>query len=325
MMRRWMFWTLLLPLFCAGFGGGAKATISCKFQTASPFNFGTLYVTSQYSFSAVGSVNVFCYSFEAGGTNTQIARVCVKLTLAQTQTMINPAYPGASITYGVYTDPQRTKPLLNPQDYWIPINLDASHSLDTISLYGLINSGQYPSAASSGDYARAPGVTFELYYKGFSNATDANALPCSAGSSYVSGGTQSLGVSATVGDGCAIAATPMTFPQQGVITRDVTAESTLTVKCTAGTVSPWVSLDDGVNAESGQRRMRSGAGYINYDLYSDSSRTTRWGATKNVDTVTVQVVSPTGTDITVYGKIPIPASQPAAGTYTDVITATVNF
>jgi len=116
----------------------------------------------------------------------------------------------------------------------------------------------------------------------------------------------------------------MTFPQQSVITTPVFATSTLTVKCTDTSFSPWVGLDNGVNALSGQRRMSSGAGYINYELYTSSSYGTRWGVTQNVDTVSV-VPSPAGTPITVYGKIPVPGSQPASGTYTDVVTATVHF
>ena len=325
MMRRWMLLRLLLPLFCAGFGGGAKAAISCYATPGPAFNFGTLYTTSGYSFSAVGSANVLCTGFDTPETATKVVRVCGKFTQpspAKSTAATNARY---SVTYNIYKDPQRTTLFGSTDQDVIPFNLDATSGNVAFRAYGLITNADYASAGTAGAYT-GPAVTFNAYFQIFSNVSDANNSKCSSSSPYAptSPPTAPISVNITVGDGCAIAATPMIFPPQGAITRDVTTTSTLTVKCTDGTLSPWVSLDSGVNALSGQRRMSSGAGYINYDLYSDSSYSKRWGATQNVDTVSV-AASPAGIAIPVYGKIPIPATQPAAGTYTDVITATVHF
>ena len=113
------------------------------------------------------------------------------------------------------------------------------------------------------------------------------------------------------------------FPTVTIFTSDVLGQSALTVTCT--TNAPyWVSLDNGQNALSGQRRMRSGANYIDYDLYSDSGRTLRWGLTKDVDTVSGLGVN-TGKQLPVYGKVPKPAATPPFGNYSDLIIATVNF
>ena len=178
------------------------------------------------------------------------------------------------------------------------------------------------NVAVNGSYIASAGFSF--FYATFPDAASASAASCSSGSPYVNGGYTSVSVSANVSSGCAIAATTMAFPQQGVITTAVTATSTLTVKCTDNTLSPWVGLDNGVNSLSGQRRMNAGANYLNYELYQDASRLTRWGATQSSAPASVPG-SPTGTSITVYGKIPVPLVQPAGGAYSDVVTATVNF
>lgn len=133
----------------------------------------------------------------------------------------------------------------------------------------------------------------------------------------------SFDVTATVPSNCNIAATPLTFPTQVIFDADVTAQSAITVSCTNG--SPyWVGLDNGLNSISGQRRMRSGPNYINYDLFRDAGLSMRWGATKNVDTVSGTGAS-SGTTLTVYGVAPKPLTLPMPATYTDSVVATVNF
>ena len=76
--------------------------------------------------------------------------------------------------------------------------------------------------------------------------------------------------------------------------------------------------------------MKSGAVVLNYNLYSNSTRTTVWGdGTGSTQTVLgsnqVKPATPTFTDnFTVYGSVP--ALQDAAvGAYSDNITITLTY
>ena len=122
----------------------------------------------------------------------------------------------------------------------------------------------------------------------------------------------------------------MTFDPQTIITRDLYAQSALTVKCTndpTNLILPYISLDDGQNAVSGQRQMANQdkpGNFISYDLYSDSQRSSPWGSSFGVNTVPI-TRSATDTRVPVYGKITKPDISPASGPYKDRVTATVNF
>lgn len=97
---------------------------------------------------------------------------------------------------------------------------------------------------------------------------------------------------------------------------------TITVTCTTGTAYE-VELDNGANYSAPNRRMKHGtADYLNYELYSDAGRTTRWG---NDDSSDVHMSSDgTAQSIDVYGRMPAGQSGPI-GNYADTITVTVTF
>ena len=98
----------------------------------------------------------------------------------------------------------------------------------------------------------------------------------------------------------------------------------LRATCTPGSTYN-VGLDAGTSAGAtvNARKMVSGANNLNYQLYSDSSRSTIWGNTSGTDTVTG-----TGTglavDHTVYGAVPAAQVVPA-GDYTDTITVRIYY
>lgn len=82
-----------------------------------------------------------------------------------------------------------------------------------------------------------------------------------------------------------------------------------------------VSLSAGGGSYA-SRSMASGAHRLNYNLYTDATRTTIWGD----GTGGTATVSGSGTTVnhTVYGRIP--ASQNAyVGSYSDTITVTLTF
>ena len=72
-----------------------------------------------------------------------------------------------------------------------------------------------------------------------------------------------------------------------------------------------------------QRKMVSGANNLNYQLYSDSARSTIWGETTGTDTVT-GVGTGLAQDHTVFGAIPGTQNIPA-GDYADTITVRIYY
>lgn len=139
--------------------------------------------------------------------------------------------------------------------------------------------------------------------------------------------TGDMPVSATVLNNCTITATPMVF---GAITdfsaADTDSTSTILLVCSPNAVYE-VQLNDGQNANGGQRRLSNlaGAEFINYEIYSDTARTSRWGDTISSDTVTGTASALGTSTLTAYGRIAQGEPAVSAGAYTDLITVTVNF
>lgn len=130
--------------------------------------------------------------------------------------------------------------------------------------------------------------------------------------------TTTFTVTASVAATCSTSATNMAFGAYSGTVIDQT--STITVTCT-NTTGYTVALDNGDNYSAPNRRMNNAGSYLNYELYSDAGRTTRWG--DNPDWV-----SGAGTgsaqNLTVYGRLP--AGQALfIGSYTDTIEVTVTY
>ena len=99
--------------------------------------------------------------------------------------------------------------------------------------------------------------------------------------------------------------------------------SAVTLTCTKGAVTT-VGLDTGANASSSVRRMASGGNFLAYELYQDSSRSTVWGNSGAALYDSGTAPSKAARTFQVYGRVEGGQDVPA-GTYTDTITATVNF
>jgi len=110
----------------------------------------------------------------------------------------------------------------------------------------------------------------------------------------------------------------------------VTVPTFISVNCNKHTPSVWVGLNRGRNsrhAPRGSHRAASdGKGnYIGYDFYQDSAFTTLWENTRaTAPTLGPFTSAKTPVTATVYGQAPAGQDVPV-GTYTDTITATVNF
>ncbi len=135
--------------------------------------------------------------------------------------------------------------------------------------------------------------------------------------------TTTFTVTATVNATCTISATSLAFGTYA--SAAATAQSTISVTC-SNTTAYNVGLNQGTTtgATVTSRQMTGPSGAtLNYALYQNSGLTTNWGNTAGTDTV-----SGTGNGaaqtLTVYGQI-AGGQFPAAGSYTDTVTATVYY
>lgn len=97
---------------------------------------------------------------------------------------------------------------------------------------------------------------------------------------------------------------------------------TITITCPSQT-SYTVSLSTGNGTYAG-RLMQSGTETLEYNLYTDSGRTTIWGDGSGGTSTVSGSDAGMGTSHTVYGRIP-ERQNPLVGGYTDTLTVTISF
>jgi spore coat protein U-like protein len=127
-------------------------------------------------------------------------------------------------------------------------------------------------------------------------------LSCFAGAevAQAASSTGPLDISATVSNDCTISAGTLNFGTYDTLAASPDDDTgTVTITCTSGT------------------------NFLNYEIYQDAGRTIVWGSVASG-----QHQNTTGTgaaqNFTAYGRIPALQNVPA-GSYTDTVTATVNF
>jgi spore coat protein U-like protein len=158
----------------------------------------------------------------------------------------------------------------------------------------------------------------------------ATGPPLANAATYNNGtATATFTVTLTLQANCTIAATPLNFGTNGVLTTALNQQTTVAVTCTNTT--PYnVGLDAGTVAGSSiTSRLMAGTATgntgttVGFQLYQDAGRATVWGNTQGTNTV-----AGTGTgsaqSITVYGQVPAQAT-PKPDTYQTTVTATVYF
>ena len=109
--------------------------------------------------------------------------------------------------------------------------------------------------------------------------------------------------------------------------RDTTAVVSITCSGTVGdSVSYTISLSSGSGAYS-NRQLISAVGPLNYNLYTDISRSQVWGdgaaATATVGDSYTLSVSPSTRNYTIYGRIPAGQTSAMPGAYSDNIVMTL--
>ncbi len=331
MMRRWLLWALLLPLFCAGFGAGARA------QTSSPsclvdysdINFGdNIDILSNAAIAGVGNVTVQCFGLNAG----QLARVCMGMNPAAfAPNMVNQVDNVSQLYYDIFTDAQHTQLWYSQLKKRPFVDVAWTKPTATIPFYGLIRSGQ--STSPVGQYADLVKPPFRFF------VYSSSATPPGCDASGYDGPLVTLTVRAKITPNCTFTSQPkaMDFKDPSglttVIRNDLFATTDLIFSCT--TSAPYsVGLSPGNHNPSGgattRRMCRIGdeVNCITYGLYADAAYGMPWGSTDPLASGSnskPRKASSSGEKITVYGKMPTPDISPAPGYYSDQITVTVNF
>lgn len=141
--------------------------------------------------------------------------------------------------------------------------------------------------------------------------------------------TTNLNVTITITSICdihTVATLPVNFGSVSSIATNVDQQGQLTINCTPGTAYT-IALDNGQNGtDVNSRKMASGANLVPYQLYRDSARGPGdvWGSTTGVGG---NVLAGSGTgaavDVPVYGRTP--SANFPAGTYNDLVVATVTY
>lgn len=159
-------------------------------------------------------------------------------------------------------------------------------------------------------------------------ATTATAVAFGAGSAHAGSATTSLAISATVINNCTISTSAVAFGSYDPVVANASANldstGSITVACTKGATAT-IGLNTGSNASGTARRLADGtSNYLTYEIYKDSSRTSVWGNSGG-DLHTPPVApNKSPRTFTAYARVTSNQDVPA-GSYTDTVTATVNF
>lgn len=140
--------------------------------------------------------------------------------------------------------------------------------------------------------------------------------------------TSNIPESARVNANCNIVSDSITLPFGSydptaiTIANNLDSVTTFSVRCTKGT-SAIITLSEGLNASGHFRRMGNAIGnYLNYQLYTNSSRSAVWNST---NTMVYAAQNFTPRVFSIYGRVPGGQSNVSAGSYSDSVTITVAF
>jgi spore coat protein U-like protein len=142
--------------------------------------------------------------------------------------------------------------------------------------------------------------------------------------------TSNMGVTANVASTCSITAGTLAFGTYDTVSgAQVDGSATLSVACTRGALTT-ITLGQGANPATGstdaipQRRMKDAStDMLSYTLYTDATRLLAWGNTALTGAVFTPLSS-SPQNVTVFGRIAASQDVPA-GSYTDVVVATISF
>lgn len=139
--------------------------------------------------------------------------------------------------------------------------------------------------------------------------------------------TATFNVTLTITANCVIAANSLAFGSHGVLTTELTGNTTLNVTC-SDTTPYTVGLSAGTGTGSvGTTRFMSGTGAnthaVSYQLYQPGSQTVVWGDSQVADRVG-GVGNGSAQPLVVNGTVPA-QTTPSPDVYSSTVTATVYF
>ena len=126
---------------------------------------------------------------------------------------------------------------------------------------------------------------------------------------------------------CTISATSVNFGSYNVFNGSHTdSTGTVTYRCNGSAHNITIGLTQGASASFNQRQMQKGSEALTYNLFIDASRTNIWGDGTGGTSV-YSIANPpnnTNVNLTVYGRVTA-GQDVSAGTFSDTVTAVINF
>lgn len=313
-------------LMAMSYCGNAQAALTCNTWTS-----GMRFPQMDMNAGSTGTTTgTFGFSCNNGNTQTR-ALLCLSIADEPSRPGYNPRYmpilngniSGYFVGYTLYSDAARTAVVggLAAGGSAPPLMLDitvpaySGNTQNDIPLYGEINPAVQNIYMGGQNYGHAVPVT--LSYVAYTGATP------TCQSAQMTTAVTTMRVDASLSNTCRIdSASDLNFGSvNGVLDQNVDSTSTITVNCSQNTTFQ-IALNNGLNASGTTRRMRGTAGYIPYELYKDSNRSTRWGNDSSSWVQTAGVGIPQA--FTVYGRV-APQTLPGGGDYQDTIIVTVTY
>lgn len=319
--------SVVLPgiLIAMAYCGNARAQLTCNSVWAQGLQFGTIDMNSDSVATSSANVGFSCNN----GTTPTPALFCFSIGQDPTRTGYIPRYmpilhgsvSGYYVGYTLYADAARTQVVGslaaggNAPPLKVGLTVPAYSTTQNIPIYGEIKPTSQTSYMGGQNYGHTIPVT--LSYMTYTGAMPTCASP------HMKTLSTTMYVGASLSNTCRIeSASDMNFGSvDSVLTYNVDSTSTITITCSQNTTYK-VGLNNGLNASGTTRRMRGSVGYIPYELYRDSSRSTRWGNDASSWVKTAGVGTPQA--LTVYGRVR-PQTMPGGGNYQDTIVVTVTY
>lgn len=265
-----------------------------------------------------GTVVLLCISMKAD-PNTNL------------YTLRNLASGSSRMAFNFYTDAARSTiwGAIGAAGGYAPVPIIMSfgpseyYKTATTQLYGRVQStGQTGLPSGTYDTGYIGGWPMVINYK-----TVANSASTDCASGGMASNPSTFYIQAVVKSDCRIdSASTMDFGTVfQTLSQNVDSTATVTVTCNGGNGANGynVWLGNGSNANGTQRRMKGpGGGYINYELYRDAQRSSRWGNDNNTGRPGVGNGLPQA--LTVYGRVP-PQTAPSPGLFTDTVIITISY
>lgn len=308
---------LAVLLTAAWWPRGAQAVITCTVIDDPNLNYGTVDLPISTSVVSSTYVRVRCSGTQAADRGDPI-RVCVGL-----QTPLLPrrlANGTAHVTHGLYQDSARTQHI----QYGTP-NAETILTLPSSGALPVTVTGDVPIYARLlGSSTNPPAGTYSETVAG-DMGFGTTSQQCA---NVNAAGPVSFTATTVVRANCTIAANDLSFGTVNLLTANVDATTTLGLVCTNGSAYTLRLNGGTVTGNVSARRMGLGGnapGVINYQLRHTSANGPLWGD----GTGGTAVLTGTGTGasqtVTVYGRVPGGQPPPTVGTYSDTVTATVEF